>query len=239
MIRYIFVASALLCTFCASAQVAIGTTTPSKSSIFEIESTSGTFVPPRMTDAEMRRISSPLPGSVVYNTTDNALFLETSAGWIDLTISPNASVVLNSSFIKTDPNGDNDLIQPGGNDAYHNFPLGASETLSIKSSVFEVTGLGTIRIKQAGNYLFTGGLAIIDLPNLGTKYILALYINDSLVGYLSRGFVSQGIVDYWGTTGSLIFPLEENDTVSFKYLINNGKTDKLDARFINIGVMKL
>jgi hypothetical protein len=71
------------------------------SSALEIESTTKGFVPPRMTTAEMNAISTPLVGSLIFNTTLNCLHQYRSAGWESLCLSstPFTSETLQTSVL--------------------------------------------------------------------------------------------------------------------------------------------
>jgi hypothetical protein len=65
----------------------IGTSSSSinASSALEIESTTKSFVPPRMITAQMNAIASPLVGSIVFNTTLSSLHqYKSPGGWTDL-----------------------------------------------------------------------------------------------------------------------------------------------------------
>lgn len=63
--------------------VGIGTTSPNASSIVDISSTTGGFLPPRMTTTQRDAISSPAAGLVIYNTTTSKLQVYTTS-WTDL-----------------------------------------------------------------------------------------------------------------------------------------------------------
>ena len=104
--------------------------------------------------------------------------------------------------------------------------------------MYNVTANGTISINQAGNYLFTASLSSPNMPNGNTKYILALFINNTLVGYLNRGVATLQSTDYWGTSGAIMYPVNANDVIKIRYVINNNGTT-IDAKFANIGVTKL
>ncbi len=54
-------------------KMGIGTGTIDTSAVLELNSTTGTFIPPRMTKAQRDAVVSKKPGSVVYNSTDNKL----------------------------------------------------------------------------------------------------------------------------------------------------------------------
>ena len=88
----------LLIPILTFSQVGIGTTTPNPSSILELESTTQTFVPPRMTGAEMYAIPTPLNGSIVYNTTEDAMYIKNSSGWQSMYFVNNDVLLLNKEF---------------------------------------------------------------------------------------------------------------------------------------------
>ena len=78
------------------AQVKIGDnpTTISSSSILELESTSKTFVPSRMTTAQKNSISSPIAGSIVYDTDLNCVSFYNGTNWACL-VSNNRGTINN------------------------------------------------------------------------------------------------------------------------------------------------
>lgn len=210
-------------------QVGINTSTPDDGSVLQIDSTTGAFVPPRMTSTEMNAIPTPLEGAMVYNTTTSSYYVFKNNVW-----SPQSSrtLIINRNF----PNSNNALATP--NNTYVNFPIGTADVISNNSEVFNVTGNGTIEISQAGNYLFTASLSSPNMPNGNTKYILALEVNNTLVGYLNRGVATLQSSDYWGTSGAIMYPVNANDVVTIRYVINNnGNT--INAKFANIGITKL
>ena len=61
--------------------VGIGTTTPNASALLQVESTTKGFLPPRMTNAEMKAIASPVDGLMVYNTTLNCMAYYTNGSF--------------------------------------------------------------------------------------------------------------------------------------------------------------
>ncbi|WP_152973283.1 hypothetical protein [Lacinutrix mariniflava] len=221
--------TALLYTTSIYSQVAIGTSTPDSSSALQVDSTTGTFVPPRMTTEQMNLITTPLTGSLVFNTTLNSLCIYKNDEWSTIS---NSSIVLNKSYSA----GNNALATPNNN--YINFPIGSENVITTNSSIYHVISDGKIRIKEDGNYLFSASISTRNLPSGNKKYILALEINGNLVAYLSRGFSSLPSSDYWGTSGNVMYPVSANDYVTFRYVLNNGGA-ALDARFINLGISKL
>ncbi len=216
----------------AQAQVGIGTSHPSSSAILQLESTTQAFVPPRMTDAQMLAINSPLSGSMVYNTTFNAMFVRTSNGWKNFFETSNASVVLNKVFAS----GNTSVAT--GNNAYYNFPLTASDAMSIDNSIFTIPATGKIKVSESGIYMVTASFSLANMPSGTKKYIIGLYQNGNLVGYLSRGTATLDAVDEWGTSGSLSVSAAANDIIEVKYVVNNSGAN-LEAKIFNIGITKL
>jgi hypothetical protein len=62
-----------------NSKVGIGTTSPSSSAALEINSSTKGFLPPRMTTPEILAIPSPANGLIVYNTSDEHVYIYTSA----------------------------------------------------------------------------------------------------------------------------------------------------------------
>ncbi|WP_348636605.1 hypothetical protein QLS71_003450 [Mariniflexile litorale] len=212
-----------------SAQVGIGTTNPDDGSILQIDSTTGALVPPRMTATQMLSIPTPLDGAMVYNTTRNSYYIFKNGIWSNL---DNSTLVINRSF-----GGANNAISTT-NDTYFDYPIGPSNILITNPDVYNVTANGTITIKETGNYLFSASLSVSNMPSGTKKYIIALYVNGSLVGYLTRGHTSLPSTDYWGASGNIIYPIHTNDVVKLQYVVNNNGST-LNAAFANIGITKL
>lgn len=64
------------------AQMGIGTVSPSSAAELDISSTSKGILIPRMTDAQMRAISSPATGLKVYNTNTNSVYYFNGSDWL-------------------------------------------------------------------------------------------------------------------------------------------------------------
>ncbi len=222
----------LLVITTANAQVAIGTITPDDGSALEITSRTGALVPPRMTTAQMNLIPTPLDGAVIYNTTDQALYVRSSGQWTSLS-KQNGTIILNNDF----GTGGNGIIT-GANNTFINFPIGSSNVLANDTALYTITSNGTITMNQTGNYLFNASFSITNAPAGNSKYIIAVTIDGNLIGYLSRGFTSLPGSDYWGTSGSLVYPVTAGQVVRFQYVFNNN-SNALNARFFNLGITKL
>jgi len=227
-----FLAIFLLSTGAISAQVGIGTPNPSPSAILQLESIDKTFVPPRMTNAQMLAIPSPINGSMIYNTTHNAMFVRTSNGWKNFFETSNASVVLNRVFAA----GNGQVSTTNNN--YTNFPVAASDAATIDNGIYSITGNGKVKVSENGIYMITGSFSVTNMPAGVRKYIIAIYQNGNLVGYLSRGTANLESTDEWGSSGSLSISALANDVIEVKYVLNNNGA-ALDARIFNMGITKL
>ncbi len=200
--------------------------------ILQLESTTKSFVPPRMSDAQMLAIPSPLIGSLVYNLTYDALYVYTNAGWKNVSITVNASIVLNKAYAS----GNNAVANSDNN--YVKFPLVTADVQTNTPAVFEVTSAGTIKVKESGIFLVNAGFSISNLPSGNIKYIIGIYRGSNLIGYLSRGVSGLTATDEWGTSGTSVITANANDLISLQYVINNGGVP-LDAIFFNIGMTKI
>lgn len=213
-------------------QVAIGTTNPSSSSILELESTTKTFVPPRMTATQMNAIVSPLNGAIVYNSTEDALYLKTSSGWKSMFFVNNEVILLNKEFTA----GNNTLST--GNNTYYDLPINNTNIIQNDPTTYDVISNGTIRILKTGVYSIVAGLTTSNLPTGNIKHILAVYKNGTLYNYLARGIVNNTTTDEFGFSGSSGITANAGDVIKIQYVLNNSGTP-LDAKYINIGITRL
>ena len=127
---------------------------------------------------------------------------------------------------------------PTATDTYFDLPVDATHIQSINTTYYNVIGPGEIKILKKGNYLISGGISTNNMPSGNTKFILGIFINGVGRGYLSRGFASLPNQDFWGTTGVIMYSLNENDVVKIRYVINAGGAT-LTATYLNIGITKL
>lgn len=224
--------SLLFFSILVNAQVAIGTTTPSSSSILELESTTKTFVPPRMTTAQMNAIVSPLNGSIIYNTTEDAMYLKTSTGWKSMFFVNNDVVLLNKEFTA----GNNALSTT--NNTYFDLPIDNTSLIQNDPTTYNVTGNGTINILKTGVYSIVAGLSTSNLPAGNIKYIIAVFKNGTLYNYLLRGIANNPATDEFGFSGSTGIAANNGDVIKIRYVLNNSGTP-LDAKYINIGITRL
>lgn len=68
--------------------------TLSTNAALDVQSTTQTFVPPRMTTAQRNAITSKAPGSIVFDTTISALFLYDSYTWKKISVIPSKALPL-------------------------------------------------------------------------------------------------------------------------------------------------
>jgi hypothetical protein len=61
--------------------IGIGTNSPERSAIIELNSDRKGFLPPRMTSSEMNAIDSPAQGLMVYNTSEKQVAVYVNSGW--------------------------------------------------------------------------------------------------------------------------------------------------------------
>lgn len=201
----------LLISYTCFSQVGIGTNTPNSNSLLEISSTDKVFVPPRMTNSQMLAITNPLIGSIVYNTTFNAIYIYNSLGWKNASDTDNSSLICkkNGGSLTTSIN------------TYYNFPLNHHHVQTQNSITYEILSSGKIRVKENGIYMIGAQLSVNNMPSGKKGYSLAIFKNGVLLGLLNKNESEQTITDYWGTSGMMTFNLSINDEIEIKYLINH------------------
>ncbi len=220
------IASVLFCST-LTAQVGIGTANVAPGALLQLESTNAAFVLPRMTDAQMTAIASPPVGSMVFNTSENLPYFNGSEGWSGFDINSNPSIILSRS---------NGTFSTSPTVAY-SMILTASNVVSNSSAYFSVPSAATVKVSRGGVYLLSVSLATSNMPAGNRNYFLAAYKNGALIGYLSRSRLQNPTADYWGTTGTLMYPAEEGDEFSFKYFISHNAN--LNNVFQTICITKL
>jgi hypothetical protein len=71
-----------------SGAMIVNSSTPNASAILQADSTTQGFLPPRMTDAQIRAIATPAEGLVAYNTTISHLCCYQAGAWVKFSHSP-------------------------------------------------------------------------------------------------------------------------------------------------------
>lgn len=112
--------------FSAQAQIAIGEGTPDASAVFQLNSTTKGFVPPRMTTTQRQAIVSPTDGLMVFDTSTDSFWFYNANKWNQL--ANQASSIYKQPTDRTDQNG-------GANDR-----LGSVVTLGGSRGTFGLVG---------------------------------------------------------------------------------------------------
>lgn len=181
---------------------------------------------------EINNLSNPEEGMLIYNEDTQQLNFFEGSNWVSSSGYTSKTLVLNRAA-----NGNNNLIVNSTNQ-YYDLPINATHELNNTGNIFQTLGNGRIRVREAGVYFMSAAFSVRDMPSGDTKYIIGVFINGTLRGYLTRGFASLPNQDWWGTSGTIIYPLNANDEVRFRYVVNNNG-NPLDAVFINIGITQL
>ena len=87
MKKLLLFAALIAVSFTSFAQVGIGTTNPDGSAVLDISSTTQGFLPPRMTNAQLSAIASPVAGLMVYCTNCNAngeMLIYNRTSWVNM-----------------------------------------------------------------------------------------------------------------------------------------------------------
>lgn len=160
----------LLPVFVFSQSVGIGTNAPDASALLQVESTSKGLLIPRMTDAQMNAIVSPANGLLVFNTTDNSLYMRRSTGWVNLnasvsegwSITGNAGIDTATNFIGT-TDLEAILFKVNGKKA------GLLEDTLVPHNGNISFGLGALASNQTGNKNVAIGNLSMNLSNSATN----------------------------------------------------------------------
>lgn len=180
---------------------------------------------------EINNLTNPEEGMLIYNEDTKQLNFFEGSNWIAPSNTSKALVLNRAS------NGNNNLIVNSTNQ-YYDLPVNATHELNNTGGIFQTLGNGRIRVQEAGTYFMSAAFSVRDMPAGDTKYIIGVFINNILRGYLTRGFASLPSRDWWGTSGTIVYPLSANDEVRFRYVVNNNG-NPLDAVFVNIGITQL
>ncbi|MBQ0116591.1 MAG: hypothetical protein KBS98_01600 [Flavobacterium sp.] len=219
----------LLMGIISYAQVGIGTTNPSPSSILQIDSNSKTFVPPRMTNDQMNAINAPLDGSLVFNSTNDALYLKSSTGWQSLNYGSAPAITFKKNSGTLSLNSTNLLP----------LPLNNTNATNFSPTLYTFVSDGKVKVLASGVFIFNAGISVNNLFAGTVRYSLGLRVNGDLVGYLNRGFVQMPSQDWWGTNGTFVLKINENDVVEFVYQISrfNTSTNAYETTPVNASIV--
>ncbi len=182
------------------------------------------------TTAEINNTTGAEAGVMAYDSDQKIAKIYDGATWQEMSTPSRGSIILNR-------NGGSGILSTANN-TYFDMPINASHIQANEGGLFTVIGTGEIEVAQDGLYTLSASLSSSNMPAGNTKYILAARRNGTLIGYLSRGFVTLPSRDYWGTSGTISYALNAGDRINFQYVINAGGSS-LNAVFTNASITKL
>ncbi|WP_194852263.1 hypothetical protein [Nonlabens antarcticus] len=202
-------------------------------SALEIGGISGSLVPPRMTEGQMRAITDVLDGTMVYNSTVDLYFIRTNGAWSLFEYATVNTLILN---------------KVGGNlptlkEEFLNLPIGSGNVLVGNDKFYEVLGDGKIKVLRTGNYIINAELSVTNFPFTNRNFSLIVNKNNDLVGYLNRAQVKlepnepKQTRDFFGATGTVIINAVAGDVFDVMYNFDYDSMD-LIVKFLNIGISK-
>lgn len=218
--------------FFAFAQgVGINTSDIDDGSALQVESNTGAFIPPRMTQAERDAIPSVLDGAMIFNTDSGFLEVRENGVWtVADNISP-TNVLLNRSR-----NEDGSFNFATGS-TYHDLPVDATRIDYIDSEFYQYVSPGEIRILVDGYYLVDAGISSNNMPASSITFALRALVNGSEIGVLKQGHVNLPSSNYWGTSGSLVFSASVGDLLNVEYLLDH--TSNISGFFARMSVSRI
>jgi len=180
--------------------------------------------------SDLDNINGAESGMLAYDSTLQTIKVHNGTNWVTTGEKTSGTIILNR-------NGGNGIL-PTATNTYFDMPINASHIQANEGGLFTVIGTGEIRIAQDGLYALSASLSTSNMPAGNTKYILAARRNGTLIGYLSRGFVTLPSRDFWGSSGTISYALSAGDVINFQYVLNAGGAS-LNAVFTNASITKL
>ena len=210
-------------------QIGIGTIKVDDSAILQLESKTSAFVIPRMTNAQMQNIISPLNGDLIFNNSEDIPYLKISEGWksFESSTSPSVSLRVTSGTFPTSPTQD------------YFMKLNSTNVESISTTYFEIVSDGSVKILKDGIYLINATLSTTGLPSGDRNINFYVNLNGTLIGTLFKTRFNFPVTDYWGTSGSLMYKARANDVFSVKYFINTATNTSLNTAFQALSIIKI
>jgi hypothetical protein len=195
--------------FPTKAQIAIGGGTPDASAVFQLNSTTKGFVPPRMTTNQRLAIASPIDGLMVFDSSTDSFWFFNANKWNQL--ANQASSVYKQPTDRTDQNG-------AASDRFGSVLAlgGSSGTFGLVGAPGDNSGRGNVfRMSFVSNNLWSlssvlpntvlagdafGSSVAIDRINNGLAYIVGSPLDDST----NTNSGSVYLFDQFSNTGKLI-----------------------------------
>lgn len=209
-------------------QVGIGIVDIDDSALLQLESTTQSFVPTRISTTEMNLISSPIEGSLVFNTTLQAPFVFINGNWVELLSNRTPTLLLRRSSGSFSTSLTNEF----------QIPLDATHIVENDASVFTVNSNGKITILKAGIYIFSATLSTSNLASGNKKFYLKLYKNGVTSGILSSTSFTFPSNDYWGGNGVFMINASVNDEFDLRYFLNENNVNK-NIAILSYNITKL
>lgn len=205
----------LLLVFCtillnlhAAAQVKIGATgLPNNAAVLELESNSKGFLLPRMATADMQNITNPPKGLVIFNNTDDRIYVRTDTGWAKMSVMNNyafSAVLTNNSVI---PNYSYTSLAP------------FSERYDYGGNFDALTG--EFKTPESGVYHFE--IAVVVPPQTANVYYgVRTFINGAYSG--QRGIIQPSFTAPFDASVIFAFDVRllAGENYSFQFLQRTG-----------------
>lgn len=210
-------------------QIGIGTLKVDDSVILQLDSKTGAFVVPRMTNSQMQNIIAPVNGHLIFNNSEDIPYLRKSEGWRSFESSTCPSVSLRNSTGTFPASPTQDYF----------IKLDSPNIESISTTYFEIVSEGNVRILKDGVYLINATLSTTSLPPGDRNINFYVNLNGTLIGTLFKTRFNFPNSDYWGTSGSLMYKARANDVFSVKYFINTPTNTSLNTAFQTLSIIKI
>ncbi len=193
-----FIGCLFFMTPALSQNVGIGTNSPDASAQLHIESTSKGLLIPRMSDAQMRGITTPAKGLLVFNATDSSFYMRRDSGWVNLnsaigiggwSVTGNAGTDTSKNFIGTTDN-------KGILFKVNNKKAGFIEDTLLPSKGNTAIGLGTLA-SNTGTYNTAFGAAALNKNQSGQFNVAVGFwgLKNNQLGYQNTALGTYALAD--------------------------------------------
>ncbi len=194
-------------------QVKIGTPpgAPHPSAALEVESTTGGFLPPRLTQTERDAIVSPATGLIIYNSTSNCVQSYMPTGWKDMscicTSFPNGAFSFNASTALTNLPVNFTATQPGLTYAW-TFGSGNPSTANSASASCTWSSPGTYTVtltttdSQGCTSTTSQQVTIVNCPVQTFTNTQTVTFSGSMQTFVVPNCVTTLRMELWGAQGA-------------------------------------